>query len=92
MSNVAYLIVAIVAVAVTVFTLQNTAAVTVRLFLWRVADAPLAAVVLFSFAAGIVLAGVPLWVQGWRLRSRLRSLESRPEPPAGPPDSTSNIA
>ena len=84
----AYLIVAIVAVAVAVFTLQNTDAVTVTLLFWPVARVPLAAVVLLSLAAGIVLAGVPLWLQRWRLRSRLRSLESRAAPSSGPPDTT----
>ncbi len=91
----AYLIVAIAAVAVAVFTMQNTDRVTVTLLLWQVGQVPLAAVVLFSLGTGIVLAGVPLWLQRWRLRSRVRSLESRlaraaeapppPKPPEGLP-------
>jgi uncharacterized integral membrane protein len=82
----AYLIVAVVAVAVAVFTMQNTQAVTVTFLLWRVLEVPLAAVVLFSLAAGVVIVGVPLWLQRWRLRSRIRSLETRP------PDTTSKLA
>jgi uncharacterized integral membrane protein len=88
----AYLIVAIVAVAVSVFTLQNTAEVTVTFLFWQIARVPLAAVVLFSLAAGVVLAGVPLWLQRWRLRSRLRALESRVVPPASPSDSRPDTA
>ena len=53
---------------------------------------PLAAVVLVSLAAGTVLT-VPLWIQRWRLRSRLRSLEARAVPPEDkPPDSKSRLA
>ena len=81
----ANLIVAIVAVAVAVFTMQNTAGVSVKFLLWQVASLPLAAVVLFSFAAGVVVVGVPLWLQRWRLRSRVRALESRAGS-ATPPD------
>ena len=89
----AYLIVAIIAVLVAVFTIQNTEPVTVTLLVWRVTPVPLAAVVLVSLAAGIVLVGVPLWIQRWRLRSRLRSLEARAVPPEGkPPHSKSGLA
>ncbi len=73
-----YVIVAIIAVAVAVFTLQNTGGVTVTLLVWRIGEMPLAAVILFAFAAGIVLAGVPLWIERWRLRSQRRVLEGFP--------------
>jgi uncharacterized integral membrane protein len=78
-----YLIVAIVAVVIAVFTMQNTDQVTVSLLIWRVPKVPLAAVVLFSVGLGIVLVGVPLWFERWRLRSRLRAIEARAasEPP-----------
>ncbi len=82
---VRYLIVAIVAVAVAVFTLQNTQPVTVTLLVWQTAEVPLAAVVLFALGAGIVLAGVPLWVQRWWLRSRLHVRGTRPPPPTDTP-------
>jgi uncharacterized integral membrane protein len=73
-----YVIVAIIAVSVAVFTLQKTGGVTVTLLVWRIGEMPLAAVILFAFAAGIVLAGAPLWIQRWRLRSQLRVPESFP--------------
>ena len=74
---------AIIAVVVTVFILQNTQAVTVTLLAWRITDVPLAAVVLFAFALGAALVGVPLWIARWRLQSRLRAHEPRPTPPEG---------
>ena len=72
------LAVAIIAVLVAVFTLQNTQAVTVTLVAWRIAEVPLAAVALSAFALGAALVGVPLWIARWRLRAR-------ETPPAQPP-------
>lgn len=75
-----YLVVSLVAVAVAVFTMQNTERVTVRLLMWQLEHVPLAAVMLSALGVGLVLAGVPLLLQRWRLRRRLRRLETRPVP------------
>ena len=69
--------VAVVASAVTVFALQNNAPTSIRFLVWSLDAVPLASVILVSVAAGIVLVGVPLWLDRWRLRLRVRSLESR---------------
>jgi uncharacterized integral membrane protein len=93
---VKYALVAIVAVAVTTFALQNTAPTSVRFLAWTVDAVPLAGVVLLAVVAGLVLAGTPLLITRMRYRSRLRALEARltasqsreatpPRPPAGPP-------
>jgi uncharacterized integral membrane protein len=82
-----YVVVALVAAAVAVFALQNLDPVTVRFLGWFVPDLPVAAVVLLSLAAGMLLAGFPLWIQRWRCRARCRALEARlqaTERPAGP--------
>ena len=71
-----YLIVALLASAITVFALQNTVRVSMRFLLWSL-ELPLAGVILGSVAAGIVLVGLPLWFDRWRLRARVRSLERR---------------
>lgn len=68
-----YIIVAVVAVAVAIFAMQNTTPVTVRFIVWQIEDVPVAAVVLASLGAGIVIVGIPLWFRVWRLRSRLRT-------------------
>lgn len=79
-----YLVVAVVAVAVAVFAMQNTATVTVRFLVWQMDAVPLAAVVLVSLAAGVVVAGVPLWLRLWWLRGRLRARRAEPAPPEPP--------
>ncbi len=71
-----YIIVAIVAGAVALFTVQNLERVTVTVVLWRFPDVPIAVVVLASLGAGIIIAGVPLLLQRWNLRRRIRRLES----------------
>jgi uncharacterized integral membrane protein len=81
-----HLVVALVAVAVAIFAMQNTASVTVRFVVWQVGEVPLAAVVLLSLGAGLIIAGIPLWFQLWRARSRLRGVDSSPPPPPTPGD------
>jgi len=72
-----YLLVAFLAAAVAVFALQNGTPATVRVFAWNLAGVPLAGLILGAFAAGLVIAGVPLGIQRWRARSRVRRLEAR---------------
>ncbi len=76
-----YVIVAVVAVAVAVFAMQNTTHVVVKFLIWEVAAVPVAAVVLASFGVGILAVGVPASFKLWRLRRRLRTQGA-----AGPPD------
>lgn len=91
-----YLIVAIVAASVAVFALQNSEPATIRFLFWVIDGVPVAALVLLSLGAGVIVAGVPLWLARWRLRARARALEARvamlerpapaaPAPPPGPP-------
>jgi phosphoglycerate-specific signal transduction histidine kinase len=49
--------------------------VAMRFLTWTLPATSIAALVLAALAAGIVVAGVPLWVQRWRLRARVRTLE-----------------
>lgn len=83
-----YLVVAVVAVAVAVFAMQNTTSVNVRFLVWELEQVPLAGVVLASLAAGVVIIGVPMWFRLWRLRGQLRRAGAPPpsEPPTLPPD------
>lgn len=71
-----YLVVALLAVAVTIFAVVNSEEITVSL-VFREYKLPLSALVLLSLAAGIVVAGIPLGLQRWRLRTRTRTLEAR---------------
>ena len=72
-----YVVVAIVAAGVAVFALQNGEPTRVRFIAWTVEGFPLAGLILISLASGLVVAGVPLMIQRWRLRARLRAAERR---------------
>ena len=72
-----YFIAALLAAAVAVFALQNSAQTSVRFLVWTLGDLPLAAVALASLAVGLIVAGVPLWIRSWHWHSRARSAEAR---------------
>ena len=72
-----YVIVALLAAAVAVFALQNSAQTSVRFLVWTLDGLPVAAVALASLGVGLVVAGVPLWFRSWRWRSQARSAEAR---------------
>jgi uncharacterized integral membrane protein len=72
-----YLIVAVLAVGITVFTLQNTAHVMIRFIAWRLESVPLALVALTALGTGLLAAGIPLWIRLSIWRSRARALEPR---------------
>jgi uncharacterized integral membrane protein len=73
---IGYLVVAVLAAVVAIFALQNGAPATVRFLAWNLDGVPLAGLILGAFAAGLVIAGVPLGIQRWRARSQARRLEA----------------
>lgn len=90
-----YALVAVMAVVVAIFAVQNSARTNVRLLLWSIEGIPVAALVLLSLAVGILAADAPLWIDRWRLRSEVRRLAARlktpesapsPSPRPGPPE------
>ena len=72
-----HIVVFVVAIAITVFALQNNAPTSVRFLVWHLAGVPLATIILISVALGVVLVGMPLMIERWRLRARVRALEAR---------------
>jgi uncharacterized integral membrane protein len=75
--NVGYLIVAVLAVSVALFALQNTDQTAVRFVLWRLEGVPIAGLVLGALGAGLLIAGLPLWIKLSVWRGRAHSLEAR---------------
>ena len=72
-----YIVVAVVAVIITIFALQNADPTNVRFLFWRLEAVPVAGLVLASLIAGLLIAGLPLAIRLGVWRSRARSLESR---------------
>jgi len=73
--RVKYGFVALLASAITLFALQNGEPTSIRFLFWDLQGMPLASVILVSVASGMVLVGIPLWLDRWRLRGRVRTLE-----------------
>lgn len=89
--TIAYLLMALVGAACAVFALQNMDPVVIRFLGWRVEGMPLALVILLSVLGGLVFASCVGLLRHWKLRSRVRQLETRlaaqecpgtPTPPA----------
>jgi len=72
-----YLLIVAGAVAIAVFAVQNADQVTIRFLAWQIERAPLAAVILVSGGVGGILVGLVGLVQRWKLRSKVRQLETR---------------
>ncbi len=70
-------LVALLAVVVTIFALQNTAPTSVRFLVWTLDAVPLAAIVLLALAVGLVLAGTLFFFTRVRYGFRVRTLEAR---------------
>jgi len=82
-----YLLMILVGAAAAVFALQNIDPVVIRFLGWRIEGTPLAMVIMLSVLAGIVLTSLVGLVRQWKLRSRIRQLETRlaQSPAASPP-------
>jgi uncharacterized integral membrane protein len=65
----------VLAVAITIFALQNSDSSTVRFNL--APERAVAALVIVSFVAGLLIAAVPLWIRLGIWRSRARAREAR---------------
>jgi uncharacterized integral membrane protein len=72
-----YILVAAVAVVVTVFALQNTDHARVRFLFWQLDTVPVAVLVLSALGAGLLIAGLPLVIRLGVWRPRARSYETR---------------
>ena len=77
--GLAYVLVGILSAAVAVFALQNTQTMPIRFVVWSLEGVPLAGAILASLATGLILAAVPLSIELWRARARVRTLETRTE-------------
>ena len=72
-----YVVVAILTAGIVVFAFQNGTPVSVKFLAWTVPEVSAAAVILIALVSGLLIAAIPLWLQRWRLRVRVRGLESQ---------------
>jgi uncharacterized integral membrane protein len=72
-----YVLMALLGASAAIFAIQNLDPVVIRFLVWRVDGMPVALVILLSAFIGIVFAALSGFAQQWRLRSRVRQLESQ---------------
>ena len=72
-----YLLMALVGSVATLFAAQNIDPVVIRFLVWRIEGMPLALVILLSLLVGVIFASLSGAVRHWRLRSRVRQLETQ---------------
>jgi uncharacterized integral membrane protein len=64
----------ILVILVVIFTLQNSAEITINLFFWEIQNAPLALVILCCIALGYFVAAIYLYPKIWNLKSENKKL------------------
>ena len=74
---VVYLLMALVGAVAAIFALQNIDPVVIRFLGWRIEGAPLSMVIMLSIVVGVVLTSLVGLVRHWKMRYRIRQLESQ---------------
>ncbi|KAF0235649.1 MAG: hypothetical protein FD181_3360 [Prolixibacteraceae bacterium] len=64
----------ILAILAVIFTLQNSAEITINLFFWEIQNAPMALVILCCIALGYFAAVIYLYPKIWNLKSENKKL------------------
>ena len=83
------IILLILALLLVIFTLQNTALITLKVFFWEVTDVPLVLALIVCLIAGFLVAYFMIYPKVWKLKSKVKSLQKQvnepivtvPEPP-----------
>jgi uncharacterized integral membrane protein len=74
--SIVYVLMILIGAAGAIFALQNIDPVVIRFLVWRLEGAPLAMVIILSIAIGVVFTSLVGLVQQFKLRSKIRHLES----------------
>jgi putative membrane protein len=72
--QVIIIIILILAVLLVIFTLQNSVAITLNIFFWKINDAPLVLVLLSCVLLGYILASIYFYPRLWKIKSEYRQL------------------
>ena len=75
------IILLILALLLVIFTLQNTALITLKIFFWEVTDVPLVLALIICLIAGFLVAYFILYPKVWKLKSQLKALQKQVDSP-----------
>ena len=69
------IIILILATLLVIFTLQNSSEITIQVFFWEIADAPLVLVLLGCIVLGYLIASIYFYPRLWKLKSENKRLD-----------------
>ncbi len=72
--SVILIILLVLAVLLVIFTLQNSTVITIHLFFWDIANAPLVLVLLSCIIVGYLLAVIYFYPRLWKVKKEYRQL------------------
>ena len=64
----------ILAILLIIFTLQNSTEITIQVFFWKIADAPLVLVLMGCILIGFIIAAIYFYPRLWKLKSENKKL------------------
>ena len=68
------IIILILAVLLVIFTLQNSMDITLNIFFWEIADAPLVIVLIGCVILGYIVAAIYFYPRLWKIKKDLKQL------------------
>ncbi len=71
------IILLILALLLVIFTLQNTALISLTIFFWEISDVPLVLALIVCLIAGFLISYFILYPKVWKMKSQLKSLQKQ---------------
>lgn len=75
------IILLILALLLVIFTLQNTALITLKVFFWEIVDVPLVLALIVFLIAGFIIAYFLIYPKVWKLKSQIKSIQKEADNP-----------
>ena len=79
--SVGIIIILVLALLLVIFTLQNTAVITLKVLFWEVSDVPLVLALMVCLISGFIIAYALLYPKVWKLKSQVKNLKKQVEEP-----------
>ena len=70
-------VILIIAILLVIFTLQNSSEITIQLFFWEIANAPLVLVLLGCIVIGYILAAFYFYPRVWNLKNENKRISKQ---------------
>lgn len=69
------IVILVLAILLVIFTLQNSTEITIQIFFWEIANAPLVLVLLGCIVLGYVITSIYFYPRLWNLKNEYKKLD-----------------